>query len=149
MIRKATAADFPDVFRLFYEAWEENPGMDWPAPEPVCVAQMVEASLLSPQVIILIHACEDGSVDGILYGYVQQFVWAKELQAVLVLLRVSEDASSSVADGLTEGFHAIVDPLGVREVSFTMSSGIEEGLFVRRMRKHGYVRIGVDLRRKV
>lgn len=150
MIRKATASDFSEVFRLFWEGWAENPDMKWPEPVPLRVAQMLEAALRTDEIVILVHPCDDGTVDGILYGYVQRFSWAEELQAVLVLLRVpSKPGSSKISDSLVRAFHEIVDPMRVVEVSFTMSSGIGEDAMVRLMRRHGYERIGVDLRRVV
>ena len=145
-VRRVTLADLDDVMAML-ERHIAACSVEYPKPDRDTLTRSVlSSSHYTAPIALLVAEGADGGLAGCAAAVVSRCLWSPTLVAQIVILLVEPEHR-----GRGRAFLALLNAVEkwaaekeCRQITFTLSSGIDDERTARALSKRGYVRTGID-----
>lgn len=118
----------------------------YPAPDKAAVAQTILSSFHHTAPMVVFVAEHDGALTGLACAVVSRYLWAPQVQCEIRLVYVApEHRGGTMFAQLMQAVEAWAKDKGAAEMSFTLSTGIDDDATAACLGKRGWERAGVDM----
>lgn len=118
----------------------------YPAPDKAAVAQTILSSFHHTAPMVVFVSEHDGQLTGLACAVVSRYLWSPQVQCEIRLVYVApEHRGGTTFSRLMQAVESWAKEKGAAEMSFTLSTGVNDEATAACLGKRGWERSGVDM----